>query len=102
MNVKRFLIGMGIGISIGLWLQSKNNTKTITPESALKKVKETMANTYHITGSWIHMVPESINRQSIQYDVYRGGISTDTDDGTVQYEFLVEKNSGAILELRPL
>ncbi|WP_231686807.1 PepSY domain-containing protein [Bacillus sp. JCM 19034] len=61
-----------------------------------------MADSYHITGSWIHMVPESIERQSINYDVYRGGISTNTDDGTVQYEFLVEKESGAILELNPL
>ncbi|MCK0471276.1 PepSY domain-containing protein [Halalkalibacter sp. APA_J-10(15)] len=102
MTVKRFLLGLGVGVSIGLWLQNKKRPQNITPENALKKVKKAMQPTYHISGSWIHMVPETVTRQSIDYHVYRGGISTVNDNGTVQYEFLVETNSGTIIELEQL
>ncbi|GAE32378.1 hypothetical protein JCM9152_3912 [Halalkalibacter hemicellulosilyticusJCM 9152] len=89
-------------MSIGIWLQNKKGPQNITPETALKKVKKAMQPTHHISGSWIHMVPETVTRQSIDYHVYRGGISTATDTGTVQYEFLVATNSGTIIELKPL
>lgn len=62
------------------------------------KAKATVATQHTISGSWIHMNPETVERYGLQYEVYRGGMSTSTPDGTVQFEFIVETKNGTLLE----
>ncbi|GAA3320371.1 hypothetical protein GCM10020331_031090 [Ectobacillus funiculus] len=40
-----------------------------------------------ITGSWIHMVPEVLERYNLTYDVYRGGITALIDGMQERFEF---------------
>lgn len=98
-NVKRLLVGIGIGVSIGLLLRPSIEQKKLTPEKALKLVKKTVSQTHKITGSWIHMIPEQVTRQNTTYEVYRGGISAKEGDDTKQYEFLVDRATGTLLDL---
>ncbi|WP_017726530.1 PepSY domain-containing protein [Halalkalibacterium ligniniphilum] len=100
MGIKRFALGVGIGLAAGLLLQPTVTSDKISPERALKLAKKALAPKIAITGSWIHMLPEKIERNNLEYTVYRGGISSSTDEGTVQYEFLVDMNSGAVLDLQ--
>jgi predicted small secreted protein len=97
--MKRFITGVGIGIAVGYLLKSNLEQDHITPERALKEVKKTVAQTHAVSGSWIHMIPETISRHHISYEVYRGGLSTTTEEGTKQYEFLVDRKTGTLLDL---
>lgn len=97
--MKKLSIGLVLGFILGFFLRPTIAKERISPEKALKKAKATASTTHTISGSWIHMNPESIERYGLQYEVYRGGISTSTPDGTVQYEFIVETKNGTLLEL---
>ncbi|WP_088103865.1 PepSY domain-containing protein [Halalkalibacter urbisdiaboli] len=98
MGMKRFIFGVGLGIAAGYILRPTLSDR-ITPEKALKQVKKTLSQTYAITGSWIQMIPETIERHQVTYDVYRGGVSTTSEQGTTQYEFTIDTKTGTILDL---
>ncbi len=100
MAIKRFIVGLGCGLAVGYLLRPKLENEKITPERALKEVKKVVSRNHAISGSWIHMLPETIEQNHISYDVYRGGLSTATEDGTVQYEFLVDAKTGTLLNLQ--
>ncbi|WP_100405148.1 PepSY domain-containing protein [Bacillus solitudinis] len=99
MAIKRLLLGIGIGLAAGYILRPTISGDKISPEQALKQVKKTLTSTYDIQGSWIHMIPEQLERHQIPYEVYRGGVSIKDESGTLQYEFLVDTKTGTLLEL---
>ncbi|MBU8905244.1 PepSY domain-containing protein [Desertibacillus haloalkaliphilus] len=100
MSMRKLAIGVGIGLAAGLLIRSNMPTsENLTPEKALKLAKKTLANNVNITGSWIHMIPESLEKNNLNYTVYRGGITTSDQDDTLQYDFLVDAKTGTILEL---
>lgn len=99
MGLKRLVLGIGIGIAAGMFLRSKLTNEHIAPEKALRIVKQNLEPKMTINGSWIHMIPESFEKNNLEYTVYRGGITTLTDDSTIQYDFIVDANSGTILEI---
>jgi predicted small secreted protein len=98
--IKRFVAGLGIGLAAGYLLGPTLKCEKISPEKALKEVKKAVSQTYAISGSWIHMIPETVERNNISYTVYRGGLSTTTKEGTNQYEFIVDTKSGTLLDLQ--
>jgi predicted small secreted protein len=98
--IKRFVAGLGIGLAAGYLLGHTLKCEKISPEKALKEVKKAVSQTYAISGSWIHMIPETVERNNISYTVYRGGLSTTTKEGTNQYEFIVDTKSGTLLDLQ--
>lgn len=98
--VKRFIAGLGIGLAAGYLLGPSIRNGTISPERALKEIKKTVSQTYAISGSWIHMIPETVELNQITFSVYRGGISTTNEAGTTQYEFLADTKTGALLDLQ--
>ncbi|WP_100373809.1 PepSY domain-containing protein [Bacillus sp. FJAT-45037] len=100
MSMKRFALGIGIGLAAGYFLKENLTCESTSPERALKNVKKTVSSRHAISGSWIHMIPETIEREHVQVEVYRGGISTTTETGTVQYEFLADTKTGTLLELK--
>ncbi|WP_419095550.1 PepSY domain-containing protein [Alkalihalobacterium alkalicellulosilyticum] len=99
MGMKRFVLGLGIGIAAGMFLKNRTTDNNIQPERALKMVKQNLANKVNITGAWIHMIPESFEKENIDYTVYRGGITTTDNDENTQYDFVVDSKTGTILEL---
>ncbi|MGC4376053.1 PepSY domain-containing protein [Fictibacillus sp. Mic-4] len=98
MNTKKWLIAGALGFAIGYTIAQKNR-ELISPERALKRLKESAQKKFTVTGSWIHVKPESIERFKLPYTVYRGGISTLENNRLNQYEFLIDAKSGSILEL---
>lgn len=101
MAIKRFVIGLGVGLAAGYFLRPTIEGERLTPERVLKEVKQKVASTHAISGSWIHMLPEKIERNHLSYEVYRGGLSTTTEQGTVQYEFLADTKTGTVIALQP-
>lgn len=97
---KRVLIGIGIGFAAGMFLSKELQSEKISPEKVLKLVKQNLNEKFHITGSWIHMVPETFEKNEVTYTVYRGGITTtNQEDEVIQYDFIVDAKTGTILEL---
>lgn len=80
------------------WLIRKEQEKrsTLSPEQALERAKETFKKEAPISGSWIYMIPENITLHGIMYTGYHGGISRQTDHTSVQSNFFVDQETGAV------
>ncbi|GGE77564.1 PepSY domain-containing protein [Priestia taiwanensis] len=106
MSWKKVLIGVGIGVGAGvganMLVQKKLEKKYVKPEDALSTVKEAFKRKGEISGSWIHMIPESYDRFGLEYEVYRGGITAKEEEGSIRYEFLVDATTGTVLDVSPL
>ncbi|MFB5663931.1 PepSY domain-containing protein [Alteribacillus sp. HJP-4] len=99
MKTKDILIGAGVGFLAGYALKEYTNKDQISPEKALKTVKENIQDHIPVNGSWIHMTPESYKKDDLEYNVYRGGISSTKEGETKQMDFIVDAKTGTILEL---
>jgi predicted small secreted protein len=96
---KKFLLGLGIGFAGALILKSNMPRQPVSPEKALRIVKNEMKKHGPIDGSWIHMIPEPYQKNQVTYQVYKGGISRTVNGKLEQFEFLVDADTGVILEL---
>ncbi|MGO4890078.1 PepSY domain-containing protein [Anaerobacillus sp. MEB173] len=99
MGLKRIAFGIGIGFIAGLVVRSSITKETVSPEKALRIVKEKLKTRVTIDGSWIHMIPETLTKDQLEYTVYRGGISSTQGQEDVQFDFVVDAATGTILEL---
>ncbi|MFC4556737.1 PepSY domain-containing protein [Virgibacillus kekensis] len=98
MNWKKVAIATGIGVAVGyLAKQQIDNYQTITPEKALKHAKETFKKQGPISGSWIYMKPEEVEKNGLLYNAYRGGVTRNIDGENKQYEFYVDVDTGAVI-----
>lgn len=100
MSLKRIAIGIGIGFIAGLVVRSNFSKENISPEKALRIVKQKLKDQVTIDGSWIHMIPESFSKDQLNYTVYRGGISSTAENENIQFDFIVDAETGTILELQ--
>ena len=102
MGWKRFAAGVGTGVAVTL-LAKNQLDKTqglLSPEKALKMVKEKAKHLGTIEGSWVHMIPEKYETDELTYNVYRGGITSTDENGKMDaYEFYADAASGSILKL---
>ncbi|MEC5421886.1 PepSY domain-containing protein [Virgibacillus sp. C22-A2] len=99
MSMKRVVLAAGLGVAIGyLARQQMDNFQRITPEKALKQAKETFKKQGPISGSWIYMKPEEIERNGLLYNAYRGGVTRNIDGENKQYEFYVDVETGAVIK----
>ncbi|WP_252314565.1 PepSY domain-containing protein [Sinobaca sp. H24] len=99
MKTSDILVGVGVGIVAGYALSECTAKDQISPEKALKKVKENVKDHISINGSWIHMTPENYKKDQLEYRVYRGGLSSTKEGRTNQMDFIVDAKTGTILEL---
>ncbi|SDH72525.1 MULTISPECIES: PepSY domain-containing protein [Alteribacillus] len=99
MKVRDILIGAGIGFLAGYALKEYAGGEQISPEKALKTVKENIQDHIPVNGSWIHMTAENYKKDDLEYKVYRGGISSTKEGETKQMDFIVDAKTGTILEL---
>ena len=62
-------------------------------------MKSILAKDGKVIGSWIMTKPETIERDSIEYKVYQGGITKQLDDQQFNISFIVDAKTGTILEI---
>ncbi|CAG9622135.1 PepSY domain-containing protein [Sutcliffiella rhizosphaerae] len=102
MKWRALLIGAGIGAAAALFITEATKQTSIKPEKALKIAKEAFKKKGPVDGSWIQMIPETISKNDISYNIYRGGISRRVNDVLEQYEFIVDKHTGVILDVNQI
>ncbi len=95
-----FTLGIGLGIVAGLFLKDQVRVlNKLTPEKALERAKEALQETGPVNGSWIYMKPEKIEKNGLTYNTYRGGISRNVDGLNKQYDFHIDIETGAIIDV---
>ena len=100
MSWKGLVAGLGVGFAAGYLVANKVQEQShISSEKALKMVKQALSQKGEITGSWVHMVPETFEKYDVAYEVYRGGLTTMLDDIQERFEFLVDAKTGTVLEV---
>lgn len=93
------LAGLAIGFALGFLLKNVlENNKKLTPDQALQLAKETFEKNGPISGSWIYMKPETLEKNFLTYHTYRGGISRNIDGVPKQYDFHIDVKTGAIID----
>ncbi|WP_156291526.1 PepSY domain-containing protein [Oceanobacillus salinisoli] len=98
MKKRNILLAAGIGFAVGYVLNQQVQThQKISPENALKNAKETFKKSSPISGSWIYMKPEEIEKNGLRYTAYRGGITRNIDGENKQYEFYVDVETGGVI-----
>ncbi|MFD2046371.1 PepSY domain-containing protein [Ornithinibacillus salinisoli] len=99
MGMKRAVLAAGLGVAVGyLAKQQLDRYQKVTPEKALQQAKETFKKQGPISGSWIYMKPEDIEKNGLTYNAYRGGITRSIDGENKQYEFFVDVETGAVID----
>lgn len=95
-----FALGVGLGLVTGYLLKDQvGSFRKLTPERALQRAKETLEEAGPVNGSWIYMKPETFENNGITYDTYRGGISRNVDGTNKQYDFHIDVDTGAIVNV---
>lgn|SRR5690625_3996456 len=95
-----FALGIGLGFVAGYFLKDQlHSTKKLTPEKALQQAKNTLEQAGPVNGSWIYMKPETIEKNGLTYRTYRGGISRNIDGNNKQYDFHIDIDTGAIIDV---
>lgn len=98
MKKRNLILAASIGFAVGYLIKSEMESKQkVTPEKALSNAKEAFKRKGPISGSWIYMKPEEVERNGLVYNAYRGGITRNIDGENKQYEFYVDVETGGII-----
>lgn len=98
MSIKRTVLAAGLGVAVGYFTkQQLDQYQQTTPESVLKNAKESFKSQGPISGSWIYMNPEEVERNGLTYTAYRGGVTRNIDGENKQYEFYADADTGTII-----
>ncbi|MUV39277.1 hypothetical protein JNUCC1_03153 [Lentibacillus sp. JNUCC-1] len=98
MSKKKIILAAGLGVAAGYAArQIQNDYQTVTPEKALNNAKEAFKRTGPISGSWIYMKPEEVEKNGLLYTAYRGGVTRNIDGENKQFEFHVDQDTGAVI-----
>lgn len=99
MGTKNTVIVAGVGVVVGYFAKRQlDQLQKVTPEKALKQAKETFRRQGPISGSWIYMKPESVEKNGLSYQAFRGGVTRNIDGENKQFEFHVDLDTGAIID----
>ncbi|WP_208585833.1 PepSY domain-containing protein [Gracilibacillus suaedae] len=102
MNKKNTIIIAGFAFMLGYFLRQQQSEKQrIKPEKALKAVKDYFQKKYEVSGSWIYMKSEPLQKNGLEYEVYHGGITKHIDSEYVPYEFYVDAYTGTVIDIFP-
>lgn len=97
--MRRTIFAVGLGVIAGFLIKQQLDEYTnITPEKALENAKEAFKKQGPISGSWIYMKPEEVEKNGLTYTTYRGGITRNLDGESKQYEFHTDVETGAVID----
>lgn len=100
MKWKTFLLGAAAGLVVGVITREIiDQTVNISPEKILADAKKRIKKDGKIYGSWIMMKPETYQKNEVEYDVYRGGITRHLNGVQEQFDFVADAKTGTLLEL---
>ncbi|MCF6408831.1 PepSY domain-containing protein [Pseudalkalibacillus salsuginis] len=91
------ILGTIIGFAAGVLLTKQLSSRPITPELALKTLKQKVPS--KMSGSWIYTIKESVEMNGLSYNVYKGGFTQSTSSGEEHYLFTVDADTGSVLEI---
>lgn len=97
MKLKRVLIGLGLGIAGGYYLQKKFSSQYVPAEKALKTIKPIFLSYGNVSGTWIHSEPKWVSLPEYEGDVYEGGFTIAEPDSTTNYTFLINAVNGELI-----
>ncbi|RKQ30522.1 PepSY domain-containing protein [Oceanobacillus halophilus] len=98
MKKRNICLAAAIGFAVGYLANQQIQTRQkISPENALNNAKEAFKKSGPISGSWIYMKPEEIEKNGLLFNAYRGGITRNIDGENKQYEFYVDVESGGVI-----
>ncbi|MFA8439245.1 PepSY domain-containing protein [Pueribacillus sp. YX66] len=101
MRINKYVTGAIVGLAAGFIVANQINKREITPEKALHNVKHALKDKLAIEGSWIQMFPEKMEKNDLlEYTVYRGGVTSNEHNRIQHYDFTVDAETGAIIELK--
>lgn len=96
---RNLILAACVGAVIGYAAKKQlNHYQKVTPERALKQAKEVFRRKGPISGSWIYMKPEKVERNGLEYEAYRGGVTRNIDGENKQYEFYADVETGAVID----
>ena len=100
MKLRDLAIGAAIGFACGYMAQSLiNNNQLQSPDDILATVKQKMNETGKVIGSWILMTPEPFEKNGLQTEIFKGGLTRVIDGEQKQYEFFADAKTGTVIEL---
>lgn len=73
------------------------STKKYSPFKLIEEVKSYFMN---VTGSYIVSEPQPFEQDGIQYEVYRGGVTTENHGKVSNYEFIADASNGKIINIK--
>lgn len=99
MRKRNIAFAAGIGFVVGYFAkQGTDQLQSFTPEKALTTAKDTFGKLSPISGSWIYMKPESVNKNGLEYTAYHGGVTRNINGENVPYEFYIDVPTGAVID----
>ncbi len=103
MNFKSFITGLGFGLGVAVIIsEGLMSRETIPSGTALRLAKNAMREQGPIVGSWIHTKTEPYKHHNISYTIYKGGISLQGDNETKEFTFIMDAETGTIIDVIPL
>src|SRR5690625_5515495 len=98
MSKRNIVLAAGLGLAVGyLAKQQVNHYQKVTPEKALNQAKEAFKKKGPISGSWIYMKPEEVEKNELLYEAYCSVVTHNIDGENKQYEFHVDIETGAVI-----
>lgn len=106
-NQPSFFTTLGIGIAVGATVGGAvgfllREKKSISPEDVLEQIKTAFKKSGTIEGSWIESEKKPFLNECIEQHVYYGGFNRLEKNEMVQYEFVADAKTGALLRLEKL
>ncbi len=92
-------VGAGVGLLAGYFLRDK---KALSPENVLNQMKTAFKKSGPIEGSWIESEKKPFFTGEIEQKVYYGGFTRKEQNEMVQYEFVADAMTGALLRLEKI
>src|SRR5699024_1255968 len=98
MKKRNLFLAICVGAVIGFVAKNQlDQYQKVSPERALKQAKDIFRRKGPISGSWIYMKPETVEKNGLEYEAYRGGVTRNIDGENKQYEFYADVETGAVI-----
>lgn len=100
MKNSSFLLGLLVGsVSSVLAYQVTQKKVNASPEKSLQRVKSAFQQHYTVTGSWIHLKPETLVREKIETSIYNAGLTVKDEDKIRSFALQLDASTGAVISI---